>query len=298
MSQKTIERKALVISVSINLIMTAAGFWVHSITGIQALFLDFFFSFIAALSAIAAIVISKVSSKRTKHYPNGIYFLEPLYAIFKSLLTLSLLAISVFSTATSAYAYFTQGMGEPMNIAPVLPYSLAMVVLCFGLSLFNKRQNKKMNNVSTILTVESKSNFIDGILSLGVGVAVIPLHFISIDSSLGFLHYTGDFFITTVLVLFSIKEPVKVLISSFRELSGGTTSDNVATKNIRSVVQKHLPIETEEFKCNVCKIGMQFRIEIHLPSAKLDIKLLESVKTQISNDLYSIYENVEVTFTI
>ena len=85
--QKKIEQKALIVCVFFNLIMTGAGLWVFLSTGIQALFLDFFFSFIAALSAVSAIIISKVSKKQTKHYPYGLYFLEPLYAIFKSLFT-------------------------------------------------------------------------------------------------------------------------------------------------------------------------------------------------------------------
>lgn len=298
MTQKSRERRALIISAFINLMMTAAGLWIFSVTGIQALFLDFFFSFIAALSAITAIVISKVSTKITTHYPNGIYFLEPFYAISKSLLTLFLLAISVFSTTASAYAYFIQGVGEPMKISSVLPYSFAMVILCFGLGFFNKHQNKRMNNASAILTAESKSNFIDGILSLGVGIAVIPLHLTPLDSAWGFLHYTGDFFITTVLVLFSVKEPIKVLISSFRELSGGTTTDKVITKNIHSIAKKHLSMITERFECNIYKIGMHFKVQICLHMEKIEMETLELVRKQISNDLYAIYENTEVTFTI
>ena len=215
MAQKKIEGRALAVSAFADFIMAASGFFVFYITGIQALCLDGFFSLIAAVSCIAAMVISKVSGKRTKHYPGGMYFLEPLYAIFKSLLTLYLLIASVQSTAATAYVYFTRGIGTPMNTAPVVPYAIAMVALCFSLGFFNHHQNKIINYASTILTAESKSNFVDGILSLGVGIAVIPLHFIPINSNLGFLHYTGDFFITVILVLCSIKEPVEVLLSSF-----------------------------------------------------------------------------------
>ena len=218
MEHKKVERNALIVSVFVNIIMTGAGLWVFLATGIQALFLDFAFSLIAVISSISAVVISYISKKKTKHYTNGLYFLEPLYAVFKSLLTLFLLITSVISTAISAYAYFTKGIGGPMNIGPVFPYAVAMVVLCFGLSFFNKYENKKINGVSTILAAESKSNFVDGVLSFGVGAAIVPLSLISINGPLGFLHYTGDFFITTILVLFTIKESVRVLLSSFREL--------------------------------------------------------------------------------
>ena len=113
--------------------MTIAGLLVFLATGIQALFLDFFFSLIATLSVISAIIIANASKKKTTHYPNGLYFLEPLYAIFKSLLTLFLLIFSVISTAVSAYQYFSKGIGTPMHIGPVFPYAILWLSFVFPL---------------------------------------------------------------------------------------------------------------------------------------------------------------------
>ena len=134
MNQKMIERNSLIVSTIVNVILTLSGLWIFLTTNIQALFLDFFFSFIAIISSVTAIIISRVSKKNTKHYPDGIYYLEPLYAIFKSLLILSLITFSVISTGISAYNYFAYGIGEPMNIAPVLPYSISMGTHCKSLS--------------------------------------------------------------------------------------------------------------------------------------------------------------------
>ena len=66
--QKQIERNTLLVGVIVNLIMSGVGLWVFLVTDIQALFLDFFFSFIATLSAISALVISKASKRKTKYY--------------------------------------------------------------------------------------------------------------------------------------------------------------------------------------------------------------------------------------
>lgn len=295
--QKKIEQKALIVCVFFNLIMAGAGLWVFLSTGIQALFLDFFFSFIAALSAVSAIIISKVSKRKTKHYPNGLYFLEPLYAILKSLLTLFLLIFSVISTATSAYHYFSKGIGEPMHIGPVFPYAIAMVIICFSLGFFNRHQNKKINGTSTILTAESKSNFIDGILSLGVGVAVIPLSFISLDGSLSFLHFTGDFFITTILVLLSIKEPLRVLISSFRELSGASTSDNAIALTVRNCLNTYIP-NSENYTYTIFKTGMQIRIQLRLQLTSLEQISICNLRNQILLEMQKQYENTEVVITL
>lgn len=266
MNQKQIERRSLIVTLITNLIITGLGLWVFALTNIQALFLDFFFSLIAIISTGLAIVISKVSKKRTKSYPDGLYYLESLYALIKSLLTLALLVVSVVGTAASAYKYFAYGIGSPMNIGPILPFTIVLVVLCFGLGFFNKAQNKKINYISTILSAESKTNFIDGIQSLGIGVAIIFLNMIDINTSFGFLHYTGDFFITAILVLITLKDPIKVLITSFKELSGGTTDD----KDIKCYVNKVLSINfasmKEKFRSDIFKVGMHIKVRITLLS--------------------------------
>lgn len=296
MNQKQIEKKSLIVSSIVNLIIAGAGAWVFAVTHIQALFLDFFFSFIAVMSSVVAIIISHASKKKTISYPGGLYFLEPLYAILKSLLTLSLLVVSVVGTSTTAYGYFADGVGSPMNIGPVLPYTISMVVLCFGLGFFNKAQNKKINNISTILTAESKSNFIDGLQSMGVGVAIVFLSFIDINSPLGFLHYTGDFFITVVLVLISLKEPLKVLISAFKELSGGTTDDKAVKSNVNRVITSNFASVKERIRSDVFKVGMHIKVRISLLDEINQDTLSRLVKAQQKTieELRKTYDSLEV----
>ena len=295
MIQKQIESKSLVVSCVVDLIMSAAGFGIFWITNIQALFLDGFFSLIAFCSCLAALTISKISNKKTKNYPDGLYFLEPLYAIFKSILTLSLLVFSVIGTAKVAWNYFAHGIGEPLMIEPVIPYALIMVILCFGLGFFNRSQNRKTNNVSTILTAESKGNFVDGILSLGVGLSAFLLMLIDINGSLGFLHYTGDFFITTILVLFSLKEPIDVLIASFRELSGGAVTNQELKGTICRFVEKDLCGIVALQKCEVYKTGMHIKVCIYIAN-NIDYKKIQAAKEKILKHICTVYENTEVVF--
>ena len=67
MNQKMIERNSLIVSTIVNVILTLSGLWIFLTTNIQALFLDFFFSFIAIMSSVTAFIISRVSKKNTKH---------------------------------------------------------------------------------------------------------------------------------------------------------------------------------------------------------------------------------------
>ena len=298
MTQKKIEKNSLIVSSTINLLMAGAGIWVFAATNIHALFLDGVFSLIGCLSNIFAIILATVSKKRTKTYPDGMYFVEPLYAILKSLLTLMLMAVSIIGTAGVAYGYFVSGIGEVMNVEPVMPYTALMVVLCFWLSFYNKYQNKKIGNISTILTAESKSNFVDGVLSLGVGIAIVFLKFIDIDGNLSFLHYTGDFFVTTILCLISLKTPIIVIINSFKELSGGITDDADIKNNVKEVMSTYFDEITAEVKYKVYKVGMHVKIRISLTYEinKDSLEKLIYARNSIIKELKTSYDSVEVLF--
>ena len=261
----------------------------------QALFLDGFFSLIACCSCLAALTISKLSSKKTKHYPDGIYFLEPMYAIFKSILTLFLLATSVISTATVAFKYFKTGTGDVLVIGPVIPYAFLMVFMCFGLGFYNKRQNSRINNTSTILSAETKGNFVDGILSFGVGFAVILLKLIDINGALGFLHYTGDFFITTILVILSVKEPVKVLLNAFHELTGGTTTDKTIEQKVGMAIRTRCADTLKVQYHKIVKTGMHISVFIYLEENESG-ENISNVRKNILKDLLGTYENLELIF--
>jgi predicted Co/Zn/Cd cation transporter (cation efflux family) len=253
---------------------------------------------IGLVSSLLAVVISRESKRKTKLYPDGVYFLEPLYAILKSLLTLSLLVVSVVVTSVAAYQYFAHGTGNVMNIAPVLPYTISMVILCFGVGFFNKKQNKKINNISTILTAESKSNFVDGLQSFGIGIAIVFLNMIDYDSTLGFLHYTGDFFVTVILALISLKQPIIVLINSFRELTGGASNDTEIKSKIERVVAVHLDGITQDKRCEIFKIGMHIKVRISLLNEvnQDTVAALVKVKQTVLEEMKKTYDSVELSY--
>lgn len=294
MTQKQREERAVKYIILGNFIATLAGIWVYIATDSQALFLDAFFSAIAMLSSVAAFVISKAGKIQTKHYPDGIHFLEPLYAVLKSLLTLVLLVYSVCSVSSGAWNYWVNGVGEPFTIGPVVPYAFAMVAQCFLAAFLIHRENKKINFTSTILSAESKTCYVDGLQSLGIGIAVCGLYFIDIDGKLGFLHYTGDFFVTVILALFSVKEPIWVLINGFRELTGGTTSDKEMTDAVHAAVLSVCDGEIKICREDVVKTGMYICIRLY-PDAADDEQILYA-KTKIKEELEKKYENIDIVF--
>uniref|UniRef100_UPI00406CD0F7 cation transporter n=1 Tax=Paenibacillus sp. FSL L8-0436 TaxID=2954686 RepID=UPI00406CD0F7 len=82
MEQKRIERQTLWVIFSVNILLAVSACRTYASTGIQAIFLDAGFSILLVLSTVAALVISKISGTTSRRFPEGRYWLEPLYALF------------------------------------------------------------------------------------------------------------------------------------------------------------------------------------------------------------------------
>lgn len=297
MNQKSIEKRSLIVSTVVNFIMAVAGVAMFIITKMQAMFLDGFFSLLAACSTILALVFSKTSKKKNAAFPTGMFFLEPLYGIIKSILMMTLLIVSMYESGSSAYIYYKTGVGETINFKLILPYAILMVVMCFSLSYFNKRQNKKIKNTSIMLTAESKSNFVDGVISGGIGLLVFILLFININGKFGFFHYYGDFIITSILVLIFVKEPIQLFIMSVREISGATVKDKEIKKLVRKIVLEELKSEDLDNKFEVYKVGMHIKIVILLDD-DFDLQVLAQIKEDALKEIKMHFDSVSIEYVI
>lgn len=298
MTQKQVERQSLIVSTIGNFIIGLAGLIIYIVTDLNALLLDGVFSLIAFISTLAAVFISINSHRKTATFPNGMYFLEPLYGILKSIATLMLLIITLLETSAAAYAYFSQGKGSLIETNLVLPYTITMVILCFSLGFYNRQKNHQINNLSTIIAAESKGNFIDGLISAGVGISILLLKIIPIESSLGFLHYTADFFITLILVIFSYKEPLAVLTDSFKEFTQSPTRNKQIVPLIHDIFQTYFNKHYHDLDIFIYKQGTHISIRVHILDPT-DLDLIShsvNLKPFLLEDLRDSFEFVTVEF--
>ena len=133
MQHKQIERKALGVGIVINILMVIAGAIVFFMTGLKAMFLDTTFTVISVVSGLVATYLSSRTVRTTERFPNGMFALEPIYAICKAIFTLSLLVFSFLDVAQVAWDYFVLGVGERATFGPVVIYQILTVATCFGL---------------------------------------------------------------------------------------------------------------------------------------------------------------------
>ena len=295
---KRVERSALIVGIGANAVMGLAGVAVFLATGIEAIFLDAAITLIALVSGVVAIWISKRSVRTTERFPNGLFALEPVYAIGKAILTIALLAFSLISVSQSALDYVRYGIGEKMTLGPVVYYEIAMVAIGLGLFAYYRRENARIGGSSTLLVAESKATLVDAVISGGIGAVAVLLLFVPDGSPLAFLHYTGDFFITTLLVAVSAKEPIGVLRDSFVELVGGAVTDGPTTAHAADLAAAHLPNGTALDAVQVYKTGMSYNVEVYLACRDEFISAAELVgrKRSLERALAERFHIVDVDF--
>ena len=298
MQHKQIERKVLGVGIVINILMVIAGAIVFFMTGLKAMFLDTTFTVISVVSGLVATYLSSRTVRTTERFPNGMFALEPIYAICKAIFTLSLLVFSFLDVAQVAWDYFVLGVGERATFGPVVIYQILTVATCFGLLMYYRRQNARIGDSSMMLRAEAQSTLVDGMISFGIGLAAVVLVLLPAGGPLDFLHYTGDFFITTVIVILAVKEPVEVLRDAFVELVGGVHDDDEINTFVEQAAQRHLPANTEYEKTMIFKTGMNYTVDVYLAGTgeSIDVADLVECKRSLERELKRRLHIVDVDF--
>lgn len=295
---KSIERKALCIGIVINILMVLAGYAVFMITGLKAMFLDASFTVISVVSSIIAVILSRKSGRTSERFPRGMFALEPMYAIAKAMFTLSLLIFAVLDASSVAVEWLLYGEGEPIKAGPVLIYEIITVLMCAGLLVWYKHYDARIRGASTMVQAEVNSTFIDGAISLGIGIAALAIVLLPQSAAFAWIHYTGDFWITLVIALCAIKEPVGVLKAAFIELVGGVHTDSDVQQLVEAYALQHIPEQTEFEQVLVFKTGMNYRIDVQLRAvgAHLDVAHMLACKRALEHELTRQLGLVDVDF--
>ena len=289
------ERKALLVGAIVNLIMAISGWVAYYLSNSQALLLDGNFSFIVFLSTLVAMKISTIKEKRTGLFPFGQFVFEALYALLKGVMIIGVLIMATTDNITKIMHYL-DGQKTPMLDANViLVYSVLMVILCFFLAFYYKYQNNKQNNSSTMLRAEYSVAMIDGFMSAGIGIALVGVTFIDVNSNFGFLIYIGDAILVVVLCLLMGKGPFVLVRDSFIEIAGGTLQDENEKRNIESIVRSCLPNDELLEDTHISKTGSSYLIIAYFNAQHLEsigYKEVTALNETIREALTSKYQNV------
>lgn len=295
-----IEQKALWIGVIANLVMGFAGYYFYYLTSSEALLLDGNFSMIAALVIGVAVFISKIKHKRSETFPFGLYLYEALFVFFKGLLLLAVILIAVFQNGVKVIHFLGgQDVGQ-VAYGPILYYSIAMMAICFGVSIFFKKQHIATNKESAILLVESKSTMIDGVISAAVGLSFFLISWIPEQGSLAFFHSIGDALLVIILSVAFLKTPLVILKDAFIEIGGGALQNQNEKTQIISMIKENLGKEFTYKHSYINRAGSSYLAVIYLSALErsLNIQALKKTRANIESKLKTAYPFTDVEIIV
>ncbi|MDO6544532.1 cation transporter [Photobacterium sanguinicancri] len=297
-----IERQSLTVGICANLFMAFSGWATFYLSGSEALLLDGNFSFILFLSSIAALKISAIKSNRSNTFPFGLFVSEALYSLLKGLLIGGVLLTAITANITKI-GKFIQGEELTMlKTGPILIYSIAMVVTCFGLSLFYHYQNKRTGNNSSMLTTDKASSLVDGCMSAGTGAALVLIGYITPASSFNFLLYIGDAIMVLILATIMVKQPITIVKEAFIELAGGRLQNVDAYEDIESIITQQLSQqETMAHNVFISKTGSSYLVVLSFTTEEIDrkgITIFAHIKQSLSTKLTAKYPHIDVELVL
>ncbi|MDO6497487.1 cation transporter [Photobacterium sanguinicancri] len=297
-----IERQSLTVGLCANLFMAFSGWATFYLSGSEALLLDGNFSFILFLSSIAALKISAIKANRSNTFPFGLYVSEALYSLLKGLLIGGVLLTALTGNASKIAKYIQGEELSMLKTGPILIYSIAMVVICFSLSLFYHQQNKRTGNSSSMLETDKASSLVDGFMSAGTGAALVLIGYINPASSFDFLLYIGDAIMVLFLAIIMAKQPINIVREAFIELAGGRLQNIDAYEDIESIITQQLTQqETMARNVFISKTGSSYLVVLSFTTEEIDrkgITIFAHIKQSLTTQLTEKYPHIDVELVL
>lgn len=294
-SNNIIEKRALIVGSTINLIMALSGWLAYYYSQSQALLLDGNFSFIVFITTLVAIKISSIKSNRTELFPFGLFVYEALYSLLKGVMIIGMLLMALTDNVSRIFHYIGGEETRLLNTEVILVYSLSMTLLCFGMAVYYRHQNSQVNNSSTLLRAEYSAAIIDGVMSAGIGIALVGISFLDLEGSLGFLNYIGDSLLVIILVVLLGRGPFILIRDSFIEIAGGTLQNQVEKKNIESILENHLSSDDLLTDNYISKTGSSYLVVAYINALALDkvgFEKMQKIKELIIKELKVSHQEV------
>ena len=210
--------------------MAIAGVVTAYLSRSDAILIDGLFSGVNFASAIiAARVGAIVLLPPDRDHPWGYESYEALYVMFRSLVLVGVTVFAGFGAAEKILAYSFGEEPPELVLGPIVIYTIAMSVICFGLAAWHRSNWTQSGKQSEVLKIESKASLIDGYISAGAGAALMGTVLLR-DTALEFLVPIADSILVLVLSLVIVGQPVNSMFKALRELAGGAASPEITAR--------------------------------------------------------------------
>lgn len=286
------EEKIIKMSVLFSFFTVLLEFFMIISSGSRVLLVDFVFSLsdlilIIIISFFVPLLYKPVTEKR----PYGYSQVESLFIIIKGI-TVTVITISLIYDSIKAII----SGGEVLDTSSLLIYELVVEIFCIFSYFFLKIKSKKIKTPVVISDIVAWR--VDVFTNLGMLVTFIFEH-ILVNTKLEFIVPYIDPIFAILMSIFMIREPIKLVIESFRSLI--LFAPNEETLNeIKSIVNNEMENYSYDITFyDVVKTGRKIWVEIYIKGNNNIIKLdeLKNVKINVESKLKREFSEVYVEFT-
>ena len=296
MTNKNLEKFALRLSVFGTLFMSTLGIsfglWIQS----EAILLDGFFNFISLIMAITSLWVSwLITQPSNRHFQFDYLNFIPLVNVIKGLL---IFTVSLFALASSVIAILNGGRSLDAGLAVI--YAIIAAAGCLIIALIQRHVGQKTN--SSMVIVDAQNWFVNGLISLSVGIAFTIVVLLKGSPFEWFIPYS-DSTIVILVVLVSIGVPIQIIIQSIRQLLLAAPSSKIQRElnSILATAIEELPCT--EYSVRMTETGQYIYVYLLwlLPQQEESnkVKEVDRYRTIVTKALQAYHENLnlDIIFT-
>jgi len=279
---RLIEQQSLRIGVAASAVMAVAGLSVHVLSGSYALLLDGLYSAVMVGSGLVAARISRnVVRPPDRAYPYGYDGQEALYVLFRSLV---LIGVLTFAAAAGLGTVIDYAKGAPIaavNLGPVALYSIAMVVICWGLAWCHYRDWRRTGAQSQLLLTEARAAKVDGLISGLTGLALLGAPLLK-GTALEVLTPITDSLLVLVVSAAVLREPLQAFLTALGQTSGASAESDTI-RSTRAALEDLLSgLSCWLLDLTVMQVGRTAFVVVYLnPSQPMDGAAIDVIRLRI-----------------
>ena len=297
-----LEQQALRIGVIGNVVMTVAGFAAHLLTGSSALLLDGLYSAVMVGSSMIAAQISRnVLRPPDRAYPYGYDGQEALYVLFRSLVLIGVLVYGISSALGTIFSFLQGNEIDAINLGPVGIYTVAVVMLCAGLSWYFLNAWEQSGRVSLLLMTEASNARIDAVITATTGVALMASPLLVQTPLSQFVPMTDALLVLLVSAVL-IKEPVTALRDAVAQTAGKAADPKMFEATERALNQELSVLCLQMMDFTLQQLGRTVFLVVYInPAEKVEAEMIDCLRQSIDGECAKVLQRpvrTEVILTV
>jgi cation diffusion facilitator family transporter len=289
------ERRGLWLSILGALGMAVLGIGFALLTSSDAVLLDGIFSLIGFAIGLVTLQVARLVRRpddATYHFGYAAY--EPVLNLAKGLL---MAFVSIFALVTAIQVAMSGGRSIEIGWAVV--YTAVAGVGCFAIALAERRLARQTG--SPLLSVDVKNWYIDGLLSVAVGVAFVVALFLRETRYAGLLPYV-DPVVVIVLVGLTLPIPARIIRENWHQLLGRAPDERLQRRAREAVLKAFGGENSCNPRIRMQQIGRFTYLQIYvLCNAEIatDVERMDKCRRSVHDELHSEFDNLalDVIFT-